>query len=104
VDLLPLFIDAVETAVRDRVATGDMVAVVGELFSRCETWSFADNFVALDHQLTAIRMHHHPFPAEKCHRPVRSIFDGDKVNKRVRFVGRERRPAVVIGEFVEAGG
>ena len=96
-------IDAVETPTRTRGAGGDMIAVVGKLFAGSQTRSFAHDFVALDHELTAVGVHDDPFPTEKSDRAIRTIFDRDEVNEGVWFIRRQRRPAVVIGEFIKTG-
>jgi hypothetical protein len=31
------------------------------------------------------------------------VFDGDEINKRMRFVRRQAHASVVIGEFIETG-
>ena len=102
-NLLPLLVDSVKTPVRHRITTSDMVAVVGELFARSQTRRFAHNLVAFDHELTAVGVHDDPFPTEKSDRAIRTIFDRDEVNEGVWFIRRQRRPAVVIGEFIKTG-
>ena len=103
-DFLTLLVDAVKTSVCHSITTRDVVAVVGELFARCETRSFADDFIALDYELTAVGMRHHPFSSQQRDRAIGTIFDRNEVNERVRFVRRKGWPAVVVGELVEAGG
>jgi len=92
-----------KAAVRDRVAAGHMIAVVREFFSRSEPRSFANDFVAFDHELTAIRVHHDPFASEQSHYPVRAVFDRDKIDEGVRLISGQRWPTVVVSELVESG-
>lgn len=100
---LTVFVDAVETAVCDRVAAGHVVTVVRKFFSRRETRSLADDFVAFDHELAAVSVDDDPFASEQSHGAVRAIFDRDEINEGVRFVGGQRRTTVVISELVESG-
>ena len=88
-NLLAVFVDAVKTAARDRVATGDVIAVIGELFSRRDAGSFANNFIAFDHKLAAIGVGDHPFASEQRDRAVRTVFDRDEIDERMWLVGRE---------------
>lgn len=87
---------------RNCIATGDVVAVVGELLSGCETRRLAHDLVTFDHQLTSICMCDHPLSAEKSHGAIGAIFDRNEIDKRVRFIRRQRRTAMVVGEFIEA--
>lgn len=102
-DLFTVLIDSMKTAVRDRVAAGHMIAVIRELFAGREPRGFPDDLVAFDHELAAIRVRDDPLASEQGHGSIGSVLDGDEINEGVRFVGRERRPAVMIGELVEAG-
>ena len=102
-DLFTVFIDSMKTAVSDRVAASDMVAVIRELFAGREPRRFADDLVAFDHELAAIGVRDHPLASEQGHGSIGSVFDRDEIDERMWFVGGERRPAVVIGELVEAG-
>jgi len=104
VNFLSVLVDPVKTTVRGTVATGDVVAVVGKFLARREPRRFTDDFVALDHETTAVGVDHDPFATEQCHDPIGRVLNGDVINKCVRLVGRKGRPTVVIGELVETGG
>lgn len=93
-----------KAAVCDSVAARDMIAVVGELFTRSEPRRISDDLIAFNHQLAAVGVSDHPFATEQCHRPIRRVRDRDEVNKGVRLVLRQRGAAVMIREFVELGG
>lgn len=103
VNLAAFVIHSVKTSVRDRIAARDMVAVVGKLFARRESRCFADNLVAFDDELAAIGVNDHPFAPEQSDGAIGAVFDRDEINERVWLVGRQRRPAVVIGKFIESG-
>ena len=103
-DFLPVFINAVKTTMRDRITARHMITVIGKLFAGGEAWGFAHDLVAFDHELAAVGVSDDPLPAEKRNRLIRSVLDRDEIDKRVRLVGRKRWPAVVIGEFIKAGG
>ena len=61
VNLLPLLIDSMKTPMCDRIAPGDVIAVVGKLFTWREPRRLSYDFVTFDHQLTSISMRHDPF-------------------------------------------
>ena len=88
-DPLPVFIDPVKTSVRDSIATGNIVAVIGELFSGRKEWSFAYDFVPLDHKLAAISVCDHPFASAQRHRPVGGVFDRNEIDECMWLVCRE---------------
>ena len=54
----------VKTPVGSGIAGGDVIAIVREVSAGRETGSFADNFVALDNQLSPVGVFDHPFAAE----------------------------------------
>ena len=103
-DFFSVFVDAVKATLSSRVGAGDVIAVIGKLLARGEPRSFADDLVTFDHELAAIGMHDYPFAPEEGDHAVRAVLNRDEVNESVRFVRRKRRAAVVVGEFVEAGG
>lgn len=98
----PGFIGAVKTSHHLGVRSGHMVAVVGERFARGEAGNLPHDFVALDHLTLAIRLFHHPLAPSQFDRAVGTVFDGDEINKRVRFVPGQTRPTSMINETVEA--
>lgn len=98
-----MFVDAVKTPVRDRVTARDMIAVVRKLLTRGEARGLTDDLVTFDDELAAVGVGDDPFPAQQRHGAVGGIVDRDEVDERVRFVSGERRPAIMIGEFVESG-
>ena len=104
VDLLTLFIDAVKTSVRDGFTTRDVVAVIGKLFARSESRSFANDLISFDHELAAVGMRHDPFASEERYGLIRSVLDGNEIDERVRLVGRKRRPTMMVHEFIKSGG
>ena len=97
-------VDAMETAVSARVVAGHVIAVIGKLLARREARGFADDLVALDHEAAAVGMEDHPFAPEERDGVVRRVVDRDEIDERVGLVRRQARAAVVIAEFVEAGG
>ena len=60
----------VKTPVGSGIAGGDVIAIVRKVSAGRETGSFADNFVALDNQLSPVGVFDHPFAAEQSHRAV----------------------------------
>lgn len=97
-------IDAMKTPARTRGAGGDMVAVVGKLFARGQSRSFADDFIALDHELTAVGVSDHPFASEQRDGVIGAVVNRDEIHERMRLVRRQAFSPVVIHEFVEVGG
>ena len=95
---------AVKTALRAGRFGGDVVTVVGKLFASGQAWGFTDDFVALNHQLTAVGVGDDPFTPEQGHGLLGAVVNGYKINKGVRFVGRQALATVVVNELVEAGG
>jgi hypothetical protein len=67
-----------------RPAAGDVVAIVGKMLAGGQAGSIANDFIAFDHQLLAVRLKDHPFASEQRDGTVRLIFDGDEVDERVR--------------------
>ena len=100
-DLVPMFVDAMKTSMRRRVAAGHMVTVIGKLFARRDSWRFADNLVAFDHQPRAVGVQHDPFAAKQGHRAIGGIVDRDEIHERMGLVRWQTRPAVVIAQLVE---
>ena len=88
-NLLPVLINPMEASVGHGVATGDVIAVIGKLFARRKTGSFANNLITLDHKLAAIRVRDHPLACVQGVRAFRTVLDGDVINERVWLVGRE---------------
>ena len=103
-DFVPQLVHAVEAAVRIGINPRDVIAVVGKLFAGSEAGRLADNLVALNHQLRAIGVQHHPFPAEERNRPVGAIANRDKVYERMGLVHRQADAAMMVAQLVEAGG
>ena len=100
-DAAPVVRDPVKTSVDHRIAARDVVAVVGKLLARRQSGSLTHNFVALDHQASAIAVHHDPFAPEQGDRVVRRVVDCDEVDKSVGLVRRQRDAPVVVTQFVE---
>lgn len=65
-----MLICPVETPVCNSIATCDVVAVIRELLAGAKPWSFANDLVTLDHELTAIRMSNHPLATEQSDRAI----------------------------------
>ncbi len=86
------------------VAAGHMVAVVGKLLAGREAGRFTDDFVAFDDELAAVGVKDDPLPAEQGHHAVGFVADGDEIDKSVRLVRRQAGAAVMVDQFVEAGG
>ena len=103
-DFVAEFVDAVEAAVRTRVEAGDVITVVGKLFARREPRRFADDLVALDHEPRAIGMDDDPFSAKERDAAIGCVVDRDEIHERMRFVRGQTRSAMMIAEFIEAGG
>jgi phosphoribosylaminoimidazolecarboxamide formyltransferase/IMP cyclohydrolase len=97
-------VDTVKTSVGLRVDSGDVVAVVGKFLARGKPGSFADDLVALDHETGAIGMHDDPFATQEGDRALGDVANGDEVDERVWFVGRQARSTVMVMEFIEPGG
>ena len=76
-----------------------MIAVVGKLFPGSEAGRFADDFLPFDDQVGSIEVLDHPFSAEERKRVFRSVVD-----ESVRLIGGQTRAAMVVDEFIEAGG
>lgn len=89
VNLLPVLVDPMETSVGDRVATGDVIAVIGKLFPGRKTGRFANNFITLNHELAAIRVRDHPLASEQRDGAFGTVFDRNEINERVWLVRRE---------------
>ena len=89
VNLLPVLINPMEASVGHGVATGDVIAVIGKLFARRKTGSFANNLITFDHELAAICVRDHPLASEQGDRAFRTVFDSDEINERVWLVRRE---------------
>ena len=84
-----MLVDPMKATVSNRITTGHMITVVGELFARRKSWSFANDFVAFDNELASVGVGHHPFSAEQRDRAVRAILDGDEVDERMWLIRRE---------------
>ncbi len=97
-------VHAVKTPAGARVATGDVVAVVGKLFAGGEARGLADDLVAFDYELVAVVVLHDPFAAEEGHGVLGAVVQRHEIDERMRLVRRQRLAPVVIDEFVEAGG
>lgn len=102
-DVSAQIIDTMETSTRSGGTSSDVIAVVGKLLSRRQPRRFSDDFVAFDHQLTAVRVSDDPFASKECDRVVGAVVDGDEIDKSVRLVRRQTFPSVVIHEFIEMG-
>ena len=98
---LPVFVDAMETAVGRRVATGDVVTVVRKLLARPDPRCLAHDLVAFNDQTSAVRVNHHPFTSEQRHCPIGRVMNSDEVNERVGLVGWQTRAAVMITQLVQ---
>lgn len=85
-------------------AAGDVIAVVGKLFTRGEAGRFADDFLPFDDQVGSVEVLDHPFSAEERERVFRSVVNRDEVDESVRLIGGQTRAAMVVDEFIEAGG
>lgn len=97
-------IDAVEATAGSRIATADMITVIGKLFARGEAGRFADDLVAFDDQAGAVVVLYHPFSTEQSNGVFGAVENCDEINERVRLVRGQACAAVMIGELVEAGG
>ena len=98
---LPLFVDAMETAVSRRVAAGDVVTVVRKLLAGSDPRCFSNDLVAFNDQTRAIRVNHYPFTSEQRHRPIGRVMNCNEINERVGLVGRQTRAAVMITQLVQ---
>jgi hypothetical protein len=96
-----ILVDPVEAAMRRSVTASDVVAVIGKLFAGREARRLTDNLIAFNNKPRAVGMHHDPFPTEQRNRAIGGILNRDEVNKRVRFVRRQARAAVVIAQLVQ---
>lgn len=85
-------------------AAGDVITVVGKLFTRSEAGRFADDFLPFDDQVGSVEVLDHPFSAEERERVFRSVVNRDEVDESVRLIGGQTRAAMVVDEFIEAGG
>jgi hypothetical protein len=103
VDFFAILVDAVEAAVRAAILIGNVITVVGELFSGREAGGFADNLVALDDEPRSIRVKHDPLAAQQGDRVFRLVADRDEVHERVRLVRRQAGAAMVVAQFIETG-
>jgi hypothetical protein len=74
------------------------------LFTRSEAWRFADDFLPFDDQVGSVEVLDHPFSAEERERVFRSVVNRDEVDESVRLIGGQTRAAMVVDEFIEAGG
>ena len=98
------FVAAVETPLHDGSAGGDVVAVIGETFAGREHGSFVYDALALDDLAGAVVALDDPFAAKELDGVLGGVVDGDEINKRVRLVGGQAFAAMVVNEFIEAGG
>ena len=103
-NLAPEFVDAVKTPGGPGRAAGDMIAVVGKLFPGSEAGRFADDFFPFDDQVGSIEVLDHPFSAEERKRVFRSVVNRNEVDESVRLIGGQTRAAMVVDEFIQAGG
>lgn len=97
-------IRAVKAALGDGIATGHVIAVVGETFAGSDARGFTDDFIALDHATAAVFGGDDPLATEQSDGVLRRVSDRNKVNERVRLVSGQALPPVVIHEFFETGG
>src|SRR6188768_3187415 len=97
-DPLPVGGESMKGAVRPRIAGADMVAVVRKFFSGRQGGGFAHDFVALDHQLRAIRVLDDPLAAEECHGLVGLVADRQEIDESVRLVRRQLETATFIDQ------
>ena len=82
----PAFVFAVKTTDHLRVATGDVVAVVGERFSRWNSRGFAHDFIPFDDEAFAVDLFDYPFPAKEFHGSVRLIMNTHEIDESVGAV------------------
>lgn len=94
----------VEASHGDAIFAGHMVAVVGKFFTGRDTRGLSDDLVALDDEVAAILVLDDPFAAEEGDGVLGCIANSDKINECVGFVRRQAAAAVVVAQFVEAGG
>jgi hypothetical protein len=104
VNFLSMLIDAMKASMRHGITTGYVIAIVRKLLARTEPGRLADNLIAFDHKLAAVSVRNDPLATKESHGAVRSILDRDEVDERVRFICRQRRPSVMVGKFIKAGG
>ena len=102
-DVRAELVDAMKAALRTRAAPGDVIAVVGKMLAGSEAGSLADDLLAFDDQVAAIRLKNRPFSSEKGDGAILSVLDGDEVDERMRRSGREAIAAMVVAQPVELG-
>ena len=103
-DFASEMVDAVKTAVGPGVTAGDVVAVIGKLFSWREPRCLSHDFVALDHEPGAVRVLHDPFSSQESDAVFGAVVNGDVIDEGVRLVRWQAGTAMMVGEFVESGG
>ncbi len=97
---IPEFVHAVEAAMDGGITSRDVVAVIRKLLARGKARRFADNLVALDHELRAVVVQHHPFSPEQSDDAIRAVMNCDEVDKSMWLVDREAHAAVMVTQFV----
>ena len=98
------FIHAMKTALRPGGTAGHMITVVRESLAGREARRFADDAVAFNHELLAVRVKDDPFAAQEGDRAIGAVGDRDKIDECMGFVRRQTRSSMVITELVEGGG
>jgi hypothetical protein len=98
------FVDPVEASVRLGIRPGYVITIVRELLAGCDVRSLAHDLISLDYQARSIGVNNDPFTAEQRDCAIRSVFDRDEVYERVRLVGRQASPTMMVAEPIEARG
>src|ERR1700733_13797151 len=96
----PLVRESNEGTFCHTVQTNNVIAVVGEPFSRPQTRVLAHDAVSFDHNLLTGLIRYNPFAASDRYRFHRLIVNRDKVNKWIRSV-RGRLECLHVDNLVD---
>jgi hypothetical protein len=96
-----VIVDPMKASMCGGIAASHVITVIGKLLARPKARRLAHDLVAFDDQTGAIRVHHDPLSTQQRHRSLGGIMNGDEVNERVRLVGGQTCPSVMVTELVQ---